>query len=971
MKVDGVSIVGPVFNSYHQILTPEALTFTAKLARNFERKRQELLGERDVRQCEIDNGKMPNFLPDSYGLRESEWRVGSIPKDLERRFVEITGPVERKMIINALNSGANVFMADFEDSNSPTWQNNIEGQINLRDAVDKTITYTSPEGKKYELKKDIATLMVRPRGLHLDEEHVLVDGKPISASIFDFALYFYHNANKLIENGTGPYFYLPKLEGRKEARLWNEIFEFAQNETDIPQGTIKATVLIETILAAFEMNEILFELWKHSGGLNAGVWDYLFSIIKKFFKNAGFVMGDRSELTMDKPPIHPYTELLVKTCHERGIHAMGGMSALIPIKGDPEANQRAIEKIIRDKEMEAKQGFDGAWVAHPGLVPIVREIFEKHMNGRPNQIENKREDVKVTAKDLLTITTGNITEAGVRTNVRATILYLAPWLCSTGCVALDNKMEDAATVEISRSQLGQWIEHKAKLADGRAVIIELVKQVIKEELAKIKGSMTESEFKSGKYELAAKLLERVLNKREFTQFITLEAYPHIKTVVSEPKVETKEEFVQRVSEEWKNPRWEGIVRPYTAEDVYKLRGTVDKEFSVAKSGANKLWNSLHEDEPVRVLSAVTGNQAIEEVQAGLRGVYVSGWQVAGDMNNSLQMYPDQSLYTSDSVPTLVKRINNSLMRADQITHLEGDHKIDWMVPLVADAEAGFGDKLHSFEIMKQMIEAGASGVHFEDQLASVKKCGHLGGKVVVPTKEFIDKLVAARLACDVSGVDTLIIARTDAGSGSLLTSDIDENDKPFIIRDEDNKPKRTSEGFYMVKAGLEQAISRGLAYAPYSDLLWMETSTPDLEEARKFAQAIHAKFPGKLLAYNCSPSFNWKAKLDEKTIANFQKELGKMGYKFQFVTLSGFHALNHSMFELAREYKNEGMAAYSRLQQAEFRSEKDGYTATKHQRFVGTGYFDAVTLAASRGQSSTTAMKGSTEEAQFTNKGKK
>ncbi len=427
----------------------------------------------------------------------------------------------------------------------------------------------------------------------------------------------------------------------------------------------------------------------------------------------------------------------------------------------------------------------------------------------------------------------------------------------------------------------------------------------------------------------------------------------------------KKKFVEALTAEWKtSPRWKGVVRPYTAEEVYKLKGTVKREYSLARAGARRLWKLLNEEPYVHVLSAVTGNQAIQQVKAGLKAIYVSGWQVAADMNNSLRMYPDQSLYPSDSVPYLLKRINNSLMRADQVHHLKDDHSIDWMAPLVADAEAGFGGTLHAFEIMKHMIEEGASGVHFEDQLASVKKCGHLGGKVLVPTKEFVTKLVAARLAADVCGIDTLLIARTDADSASLLTSDMDPYDRPFI------HDQRTTDGFYQVRAGLDQAIARALAYAPYADLLWFETSKPNLDQARSFAQSVHKKFPKKLLAYNCSPSFNWKGNLDEKAIASFQKDLGALGYKFQFVTLSGFHVLNHSMFTLAKEYKSKGMAAYSKLQNEEFASEKDGYEAVRHQEFVGTGYFDAVTEVASQGSSSTLGMKGSTEKEQFGKKTK-
>ncbi|MEH7438851.1 isocitrate lyase [Neobacillus drentensis] len=421
--------------------------------------------------------------------------------------------------------------------------------------------------------------------------------------------------------------------------------------------------------------------------------------------------------------------------------------------------------------------------------------------------------------------------------------------------------------------------------------------------------------------------------------------------------------VAGLQESWEmDSRWKGITRPYTAEDVIKLRGSVDIEHTLARKGSEKLWKLLHEEDYVNALGALTGNQAVQQVKAGLKAIYLSGWQVAADANLSGHMYPDQSLYPANSVPSVVKRINQALQRADQITHSEGDNSIDWFAPIVADAEAGFGGQLNCFELMKGMIEAGASGVHFEDQLSSEKKCGHLGGKVLLPTQTAVRNLIAARLAADVMGVPTVLVARTDANAADLITSDIDMNDAPFITGD------RTPEGFFRVKAGIDQAIARGLAYAPYADLIWCETSEPNIEEARQFAEAIHEQFPGKLLAYNCSPSFNWKKKLDQETIAKFQVELGKMGYKFQFVTLAGFHALNHSMFELARGYKERGMAAYSELQQSEFDSEQYGYTATRHQREVGTGYFDQVSMVITGGTSSTTALKGSTEEEQFTGK---
>ncbi|ABK84361.1 Malate synthase [Bacillus cereus 95/8201] len=423
----------------------------------------------------------------------------------------------------------------------------------------------------------------------------------------------------------------------------------------------------------------------------------------------------------------------------------------------------------------------------------------------------------------------------------------------------------------------------------------------------------------------------------------------------------KNERIEKLQESWElDTRWKGITRPYSAEDVIRLRGSIDIEHTLARRGAEKLWASLHTEDYINALGALTGNQAMQQVKAGLKAIYLSGWQVAADANLSGHMYPDQSLYPANSVPAVVKRINQTLQRADQIQHMEGSGDTDYFVPIVADAEAGFGGQLNVFELMKGMIEAGASGVHFEDQLSSEKKCGHLGGKVLLPTQTAVRNLISARLAADVMGVPTIIVARTDADAADLITSDIDPVDKAFITGE------RTPEGFYRTKAGLDQAIARGLAYAPYADLVWCETSEPNLEDAKRFADAIHKEHPGKLLAYNCSPSFNWKQKLDEKTIASFQKEIASYGYKFQFVTLAGFHSLNYGMFELARGYKERGMAAYSELQQAEFAAEKHGYSATRHQREVGTGYFDEVAQVITGGTSSTTALKGSTEEAQFT-----
>src|SRR5712692_2930070 len=499
------------------MLTPEAQAFLTKLARTFESRRQHLLARRRVRQQEIDAGHLPDFLPETTSIRQQEWTVAPIPHDLLDRRVEITGPVDRKMIINALNSGANVFMADFEDSNSPTWHNNLEGQANLRDTVAGTISYSSPEGKQYRLNSQVATLMVRPRGWHLNEKHFEVDGEPISASLFDFGLYFFHNAKRLIANGTGPYFYLPKMESHLEARLWNDVFCLAQDELGIPRGTIRATVLIETILAAFEMDEILYELRDHSAGLNCGRWDYIFSFIKKFRNRPDFVLPDRSILTMDKHFLKSYVELLIQTCHRRGIHAMGGMAAQIPIKNDSSANERALDKVRQDNLREVHAGHDGTWVAHPGLVPIAKEIFDAHMK-EANQIQRRREQVHITPADLLTVTKGDITEDGLRWNIDVGLQYLEAWLRGSGCVPIYNLMEDAATAEICRAQVWQWLRHRATLNNGRQVTPELVRSVIAEKRDHLPGArMTE----------AAQIYEQMMTDPDFAEFLTLVAYDYI------------------------------------------------------------------------------------------------------------------------------------------------------------------------------------------------------------------------------------------------------------------------------------------------------------------------------------------------------------------------------------------------------------------------------------------------------------
>jgi malate synthase len=523
--LSGLQILPDSPAHYQEILTPQALEFIVALQRRFNETRHQLIDRRHERQKLLDAGQLPGFLPETAGIREGNWKVASIPPPLLDRRVEITGPVDRKMIINALNSGASVFMADFEDANSPTWRNAIEGQLNLRDAIRRTIEFRNPDGREYRLNDKTAVLIVRPRGWHLDEKHVLIDGKPVSGSLFDFGLFFFHNAQELLNRGAGPYFYLPKMESHLEARLWNDVFRFSQDYAGIPQGSVRATVLIETILGAYEMDEILYELRDHSAGLNCGRWDYIFSFIKKFSNRPDFLLPDRAQVTMDRAFLEAYVRLLIHTCHRRGIHAMGGMAAQIPIKSDPAANEQALEKVRQDKLREVRAGHDGTWVAHPGLVPIAKEIFDAHMPG-PNQIA-KQTPADVSASDLLKVHEGTRTEAGLRLNINVGIQYLESWLGGNGCVPINNLMEDAATAEISRAQVWQWVHHGAKLDDGRTVDAALVRNTIREELARLKSTLGPARYDNGHFARAAELFEQMSVSPEFTEFLTLPAYNYI------------------------------------------------------------------------------------------------------------------------------------------------------------------------------------------------------------------------------------------------------------------------------------------------------------------------------------------------------------------------------------------------------------------------------------------------------------
>ncbi|HXG27450.1 MAG TPA: malate synthase A [Nevskiales bacterium] len=523
----GAEILGPIKPEYDAILTHEALAFVVQLVRKHRPRLKELLAARQKRAKEIDAGKLPDFLPETQSVREGNWKIAGIPADLQDRRVEITGPVDRKMIINALNAPVKCFMADFEDSQSPTWHGLVEGQINLRDAVDGSISFTSPEGKQYRLKDKIATLIVRPRGWHLPEKHVKLDGEVIPGALFDFGLFFFHNAKKLLAKGTGPYFYLPKMESHLEARLWNDVFNDAQDALGIARGTIKATVLIETILAVFEMDEILYELRDHIVGLNCGRWDYIFSFIKKFRNHPDKIMPDRHSVGMDRHFLSSYSQLLIKTCHRRGAMAMGGMAAFIPVKDNAEANEKAFAKVRADKEREAKNGHDGTWIAHPGLAQVATEVFDRFMPG-PNQLNVLREDVHVTAKDLLDVPKGDITEGGLRNNISVGVQYIEAWISGNGCVPLYNLMEDAATAEISRTQVWQWIKHPTGvLTDGRKVTVELFRQILDEEMDNIRREVGDERFAKGRFTEAKAIMDRLCTDPECADFLTLPAYDYL------------------------------------------------------------------------------------------------------------------------------------------------------------------------------------------------------------------------------------------------------------------------------------------------------------------------------------------------------------------------------------------------------------------------------------------------------------
>jgi malate synthase len=952
-----------------ELFDEKFLKLLTTVHRKMEIRRNQLLAVRRRHQQYYDQGGIPRTDTINSESQKSDWKVASVPEDLKVRRVEITGPVnDTKMVINMLSRNADgaradMAMLDFEDSMFPSWENVIDGYYNVIGAASSKLSYQKDkESKVYTINpEDMAGLMVRVRGLHLQEVNVKIDGQYVSAGLFDLVMCFYHTARKLIKLGKTPKYYVPKIEYPREACWWNDLFCSVQEELGFARGTLRATFLIETLPAAFNMEEILFELREHVVGMNVGRWDKIFSDIKTLKNHPSRISPDRGEINMKKFWMENYAKKLVNVCHRRGAFAIGGMSAFTPGK-DEEIREQQTKRVIADKSNEFKLGHDGCWVSHPYFIGPAMECFPKK-----NQIEFIDHDFPAHP-NLMMEGSGPRTLHGLRTNIQVAIAYLIGMSKGLGCVAYNNMMEDLATLEISRAQVWQWKNYGVVLDDWEVVNDELIKDIFHKEQQKFLAEILENEFlnEDQKVEEIRLLQKATDDGASLFTATTLEPFLTTTSPLTNEATQTLERKTNmtdaaEMETTWnKDKRWNGVTRDYTPAEVLKLRGSYKIEHSLARLGAENLWRLLETENYINALGALTGNQAVQQVRAGLKAIYLSGWQVAADANLAGEMYPDQSLYPSDSVPNVVKKINQALIRADQVESAEGNITREWLAPIVADAEAGFGGVLNAYELMKQMIAAGAAGVHFEDQLASEKKCGHLGGKVLVPTSEFIKKLTAARLAADVMNTPTLIIARTDAQAATLLTSDIDPADHKFLTGE------RTPEGFYRIKNGMDIAIARGLAYAPYADLVWCETSTPDLQEAKLFADSIHAKFPGKMLAYNCSPSFNWKKKLDAPTIASFQRELGAMGYKFQFVTLAGFHSLNYSMYSLAHQYKELGMSAYSALQEQEFAAEAIGYTATKHQREVGTGYFDLVSNTVTQGLSSTTALKGSTEEEQFT-----
>ena len=905
----GVEIRGVLPPRAAEVLTHDALALVADLVRRFRPRVEQLLEGRRELQRRYDAGERPGFLSATEEIRAGDWTVAPLPQDLQDRRVEITGPVHREVIVNALNSGANVFLADLEDSSSPTWRNVVEGQVNLRDAVEGSIDYAAPDTKKRQrLRNRTAVLMVRPRGWHLVEKHVLVDGKPVTAALWDVGVFLQGNAARLLARGTGPYLCCSKLESHLEARVWNEVFTFVEERLGLPRAAIKATCLVETLPAAFEMNEILWELRERSAGLGFSRWDYVASTIKRLRGDPKHIMPDRSHVTMDEGFLRACVQLLIQTCHRRNVHAIGGMAAQIPLEDARGRTSRRSRRCAPTRSARWPTG-----TTAPGS-----RTRASSRSRRRSSTSSCRRRTRCTASARRSTsppaTCSRSPEGRAPRRVSATTCGSPSSTSRRGSAA-----PAASRSTASRRTPRRWRAPAPSRGSGsttarRSTTAPPSPSSGSARCSPTRWSVSSSRSATPRSRAAASRRRARSSSGSARRRSSSSSSRSPGTSCSRPRARSGRGSSRAGRAPGPSPRPAAPRSPSLGGHRPPLHPGGRREAAwLGSDRAHARADGRHPAvgapplEPyVHALGALTGSQAVQMVKAGLKAIYLSGWQVAADANTAAQTYPDQSLYPANSVPEVVRRINRALQRADQIEHAEGKDGTYWFAPIVADAEAGFGGPLNAFELMKAMIEAGAAGVHFEDQVASEKKCGHLGGKVLVPTSTFVRTLAAARLAADVMGVPTILIARTDAEGAKLVMSDVDPYDAPFIER-------RAHAG------GLLPDDTRGrdrdrarLAYAPYADVIWCETQTPDLQEARRFAEGIHAKFPGKLLAYNCSPSFNWKKHLDDATIATFQRELGAMGYKFQFVTLAGFHALNHAMFQLARGYRDRGMAGVHR-----------------------------------------------------------
>ncbi|WP_408629707.1 hemerythrin domain-containing protein [Anaeromyxobacter oryzisoli] len=930
----GLELRGSMPEGWEEVLTPGALAFVVELVRTFRPRVEGLLERRADLQRRRDAGERLDFLAATAELRAADWTAAPIPADLQDRRVELTGPVDRDGLAAALGSGATGFVADLEDATSPTWRNVVEAQLALAVAAHGATEQAAPGGASVRRSGGrSAVLMVRPRGWHRVEEHVLVDGRAAPAALWDFGVHFWRGARALVAKGSGPYFELAKLEDHLEARLWNDVFVRAQARVGLPRGTVRATCAIETLPAAFEMDEILWELREHAAGLSCGRASYVRSFVERLGADPRMVLPDPASIPLGRGFLRAHARLLVQTCHRRGVHALGGPAARLLAGGGPGADARALAAVRACVLREVADGHDGTRVAHPGLVPVARAIFDERVK-TPNPLRRRREAARVTADELLRPPQGARTEAGLRLSVRASIRILAAWLHGSGRIPLHGVLEDVATAELSCALAWQWIHHGAPMEDGQALTVERLRTIVAEEVDRIRLEVGDARFAAGRFEEARALFERASTGPELGELLTVRGYGLLEAspaqagpAQADPRAAS--DAAGSAAPAHPDPRrWEGIVRGHGRADVERLRGSVRIELTLARMGAERLWALLHSEPYVNALCALTGGQAAQMVKAGFQAVHAG--RLPADAN--ADACPGRNRPGASSIAERVRRINRALQRADQREHAEGRHGTYWFAPVVAGVEAGAGRPLDAFERVKDAIEAGAAAVHLGDEVASAERRGRPGGKVLVPTSTFVRTLTAARLAADVADVPTVLVARTVATGAALVTSDADPRDAPFLVPGE-----RSAEGFHRFRGGLDAAIARGLAYAPHADLIWCEALAPDLHEARRFAEGIHARFPGKLLAYDCAPLARSR-RLDAATGARFQRELCAMGYRLQLATLAGLRALDHS----ARRLEARGMAAFAELRQRELEPARHGSPAGGGRRAAGAGYLARV-----------------------------